>query len=86
MNDELHINGAVSALVMLAAIAGTWSVYADYKDNQVAIQYEDTQSSLEQTASALAAFRIAHASAMVEATSTATTTEKTAKVTPEVVE
>lgn len=75
MNEEAHINPAVSALVMLAAVAGTWGVYANYQDNQVAMEYEEAQSSLEQTASALISLRLA-TPAKELATSTATTTEK----------
>ena len=63
MNDEIHINGGVSALVMLAAIASTLSVYSTYKDEQVAVQYEDSQASMEQTASALVSLRLARTEA-----------------------
>ncbi len=77
MNGEQHLNGAVSALVMLAAVAGTWTVYSAYQDNQVVAQYEEAESSLSQTASALVSLRTTKAtSIVVEATSTATTTEK----------
>lgn len=70
MNDEIHISGGVSAIVMLAAIASTFSVYSIYKDEQVAMQYEETQSSLEQTASALVSLRLAGNAVIEEPTMT----------------
>ena len=75
MNDETHINGAVSALVMLAAIAGTWTVYNDYKDEQLATEYGEIQSSMEQTASVLVSLRIAKEEAMANASSTVEVSE-----------
>ena len=76
MDNEAHINPAVSALVMLAAIAGTWGVYSNYQDNQVAMEYAEAQTSLEQTASALVSLRLSTPAVAEVATSTATTTEK----------
>lgn len=75
MNDETHINGAVSALVMLAAIAGTWGVYADYKDQQLAAEYEEIGASMENTASVLVSLRLAEQAAEANASSTVEATE-----------
>lgn len=71
MNEDLHIGGVTSALVMLAAIATTFTTYAYYKDDVLASQYESDQVALEQTASALVSLRLKEAAL---ATPTSTTT------------
>ena len=78
MNEDTHINGAVSALVMLAAIASTFNVYSFYSDDKVASNYEEEQVSLDQTASALLALKLEKAN-MVVATTTPSSTETKSK-------
>ncbi|HEY4516234.1 MAG TPA: hypothetical protein VJH67_03560 [Candidatus Paceibacterota bacterium] len=74
MNEDTHVGGFASALVMLAAIGSTFLTYGYYKDDELANQYEADQVSLENTASALVALRIQE-EAMIESAST-TTKEK----------
>ena len=73
MNEELHINPTVSALVMLAAIVSTWSVYSTYKDDQVATEYENEQANMEQTANTLVSLRLAKEQAAATVSTTTTT-------------
>ncbi len=75
-NEELHINGAVSAIVMLAAIVSTYNVYSYYKDDQVAADYEGVQTSLDNTASALLSLK----AQKVALTSTIASTSPASKV------
>jgi hypothetical protein len=70
-NEEVKIGEMASALVMLAAIATTFTTYVYYKDDVLATQYEADQASLEQTASALLSLRLSE-----EALAQATTTEE----------
>lgn len=57
MNEDQHVGGIASALVMLAAVATTFTTYSYYSDNKVAEQYESDNIALEQTASALVSLR-----------------------------
>ena len=70
MNEDLHVGEIASALVMLAAIATTFTTYAAYKDEVLAGQYEADQTSLEQTANALMALRLEEAALATQATTT----------------
>lgn len=54
MDSEMHINGAVSALVMLAAVVSVYTTYSYYNDQKIADQYDENRVGLEQAASALA--------------------------------
>ena len=76
MNDDLHVSGAVSVIVMFAAIASTFNVYSLYKDDQVATKYEEVQISLDNTASVLLSLKMEKA-AMTAVATTSTTTTKT---------
>ena len=58
MTDDQHIGGVASALVMLAAIATTFTTYTYYNDDKLATDYEQDQSALEETASALVSLRL----------------------------
>lgn len=68
--EDTHIGGVASGLVMLAAIATTFTTYAYYKDDILATQYESDQAALEQTASALMSLRLSLQAAAELATST----------------
>jgi hypothetical protein len=72
-NDDTHVGEVASALVMLAAIATTFTTYAAYKDEVLATQYENNQATLENTASALVSLRLAEQAALA---AQATTTEE----------
>ena len=74
-NQDSHVGEIASALVMLAAIATTFTTYAAYKDEVLAGQYESDQTSLEQTANALMALRLEEAALATEATTTETEEE-----------
>ena len=74
MNEELHINPSVSALVMLAAIIATYNIYSAYKDDQLASTYEDSQVAMDQTANAMLSLKTIVRAQV--ATTTATTTKK----------
>ena len=76
MNEDSHVGEIASALVMLAAIATTFTTYAAYKDEVLAGQYESDQTSLEQTANALMALRLEEAALATEATTTEETKEE----------
>ena len=73
MNEDSHVGEIASALVMLAAIATTFTTYAAYKDEVLAGQYEADQTSLEQTANALMSLRLEEEAALA---TQATTTEE----------
>lgn len=75
MNEEQHLGSVASGLVMLAAIATTFTTYTYYKDDVVATQYEDAQASLEQTASALMSLRLQEEAMAAVDEVTSTTTE-----------
>ena len=83
MDNETHINPAVSALVMLAAIFTTYSTYNAYNDEKVALSYENDQVVLEQTASALASLRVMKTEAL-SASTTAPTEEDSSEEEAEV--
>jgi len=74
-NNDTPVGEVASAIVMLAAIATTFTTYASYKDEVLATQYEADQASLEQTASALMSLRLEEEAMM--AAEPATSTEKT---------
>ena len=80
MNEDSQISGAVSALVMLAAIASTYNVYSFYKDDQLATQYEEVQSSLDSTASAFLSLRMQKAATEPLSTTTSITDKSKIKV------
>ena len=75
MNEDAHISGGVSAIVMLAAIASTWNVYSFYKDDQIATSYEEVQTSLDNTASALLSLKMEKAIMTPLASTTATSSK-----------
>lgn len=83
MNEDSHMGGVASALVMLAAIATTFSTYTYYKDDQLATQYENDQVTLEQTASALMSLRLEE-EAMKAAADTSKSDDKKVEVKKEV--
>lgn len=69
-NGDSHVGEIASALVMLAAIATTFTTYASYKDEVLATQYEADQISLEQTANALMSLRLEEEALAQQATTT----------------
>lgn len=78
MNDEIHVNGAVSALVMLAAIVSVYTTYSYYNDQKIADQYDENRAGLEQAASALVSLHQMQTTneTAPAATSTSTSTKK----------
>jgi hypothetical protein len=77
MNEDLHVSNFVSGLVMLAAIVITYNVYSTYKDEVIAAEYEDVQSSMEQTASVLTSLRMEKEAMQQTATTSEEITEET---------
>lgn len=76
MNEEAHVSGAVSAIVMLAAIVTTYNVYSYYKDDAVAVEYEEAQTSMDNTASALMSLRLEKEALTAATAQISTTTEE----------
>lgn len=58
MNEDSHVGGVAGALVLLAAVATTFTTYTYYNDDVLATQYEGDGAALEQTASALMSLRL----------------------------
>lgn len=79
MNEDLHVGGVASTLVMLAAIATAFSTYSFYKEDEVATKYESDQVALEQTASALVSLRLQEQKML--SLESASTTDKESKET-----
>lgn len=71
MNDH-YVNGSVSALVMLAAIALTFTTYSSYRDTVATEELERATAGMEQTATAMLSYRLEKAKTLAPA---ATTTE-----------
>jgi hypothetical protein len=67
---DTHVGDVTSGLVMLAAIATTFTTYAYYRDDALATQYESDQMALEQTASALMSLRLSEQALAEQASST----------------
>jgi hypothetical protein len=75
MNEDAHVGGIASALVMLAAVATTFTTYGIYKDEDLAGKYESDQVALEQTASALMSLRLEEEAMVAVEADEASTTE-----------
>lgn len=56
--QEQNVGPVLSTIVILAAIAITFTTYGYYNDTVVAKKYESAQASMDQAASALMSFRL----------------------------
>jgi hypothetical protein len=77
MNDH-YINNTLSALVMLGAVALTYTTYSSYKAEMAIDKQEQAPIAMDQAANAFLSFK---AKAALQATTVSTTTEENSTTT-----